>query len=379
LACGDEGFTMQQILMMRRKKPLTKKIPIKSDEDFRRMFDEAPIGIALTGEGFHFVRSNPVFLKMFGFSEEELSHLTFKEITHPDHLRGDILSINKLIKGSLPVYRTEKRYIKKNMEIIWGNATISAIHNIDHGVDHFLVMVEDITDRKKTELALKESQEQLENFAQHLQMIREEERARVSKELHDDLGQNLSAIRMDASGIIKKLKANKDKEEAKPVIDLAMEMMTVIDEIIPAVRKISSDLRPRVLDELGLVPGIEWLIEELNKRSGIKCRLVTNIPSIDLKLSQSIAVFRIVQEALSNVNHYAGASKILVKISGKKKTFVICIQDNGCGIKESSIKSGKSLGIIEMRERASLIGGHLDIRGIEGQGTQVILTIPKIT
>jgi len=365
--------------MMRRKKPFTEKIPIKSDEDFKRMFIEAPIGIALTGKGFHFVRSNPFFLKMFGFSEEELSHLTFKEITHPDHLHGDILSIKKLIKGTIPVYRTEKRYIKKNKDIIWGYATITAIRNNDHGVDHFLVMVEDITDRKKTELALKESKDRLENFAQHLQMIREEERARVSRELHDGLGQYLSAIRMDASGIIKKLTTTRNKKEAKPIIDLTREMMTVIDETIPAVRKISSDLRPRALDELGLIPAIEWLIEELNNQSGIKCRLVTNIASIDLKLSQSIAIFRIVQEALSNVKRYAGASKILVKISGKKKTFVICIQDDGCGISESAVINRKSLGIIEMRERALLIGGHLVIRGIEGQGTQVILTIPKIT
>lgn len=363
---------------MNVKIPITEEIPIKRDEDFKRMFEEAPIGIALTGKNFHFVRSNPVFLKIFGYSEEELSHLTFKKITHPAHLHGDIISIKKLIKGLISVYRTEKRYYKKNKEIIWALATISAIRNNDHGVDHFLVMIEDITERKKTELALKESQEKLENFAQHLQTIREEERARVSRALHDDLGQNLLAIRMDASGIIKKLIANKNKEEVKPVIDLALEMITVIDETIPAVRKISSDLRPRILDELGLIPAIEWMIEELIKKTGIKCRLESNAPFTDQKLSQSIAIFRIVQEALSNAIRHSGASKTLVKISGKKKSFVICVRDNGCGIRESKITSPKSLGIIEMRERALLIGGYLIIRGIEGQGTQVILTIPKI-
>jgi PAS domain S-box-containing protein len=349
-----------------------------SEENFRRMFEEAPIGMALTSSKLYFLLTNRIMTRMFGYSEKELKQLTFKDITHPDHLTGDIQFVNRLIGGELEIYRTEKRYIRKNKEIIWGSLTVTPIRNTALEVDHFLVMVEDITERKKNEMMLKESQEQLESFAQHLQTIREEERARVSRELHDTLGQNLSAIRMDAASIIKKLGSCRDKTESKPIGDLAKEMMTLIDATIPVVRKISSDLRPRVLDELGLLSAIEWQVEEFIKRSGIPCELIIHTKTIELKYSRSIAVFRIVQESLTNIMRHAGAAKTFIKISENKDSFVICVQDNGSGIRGSRITSGKSLGLIEMRERALLIGGNLVIRGTEGKGTEVELTIPKI-
>jgi signal transduction histidine kinase len=240
-----------------------------------------------------------------------------------------------------------------------------------------LAITNDITARKQAEQSLHDSREQLQRYAHHLQTIREEERSRISRELHDHLGQYLSAIKIDTSGIINKLNRATDKAQSDPILIPAKELMEVIEEIIPAVRKIASDLHPRVLDELGLIPGIEWLVEEFIKRSGIQCKLVSSVEQINIGPAHAIAVFRIVQEALTNIMRHSKATKSVVRITDGKKIIMVSIEDNGTGIRTTVLSSMKSLGLIGMHERAILLGGKLSFGRNRNGGTKVVLKVPR--
>jgi signal transduction histidine kinase len=232
--------------------------------------------------------------------------------------------------------------------------------------------------RKQTELELQESREQLKNFAAHLQTIREEERVYISRELHDNLGQSLTALKIDLFRILKKLSDEKENSNLNYVIDQTQEMVHLVDSIIQSVRTIARELRPRVLDDLGLLSAVEWQIKEFVKRSGIKCQLISSLNNIDINKVHSIGIFRIIQESLTNVIRHSDATNVIIKIYEKTDKTLIEIEDNGCGIKQSDIFSSKSLGLLGMRERALIFGGDFIIKGTEGKGTKILLTIPKI-
>jgi signal transduction histidine kinase len=185
------------------------------------------------------------------------------------------------------------------------------------------------------------------------------------------LGQQLTGFKMDLSWLSKKLpKTNKslgNKTES---------MMKLIDEAIQSVRKISSELRPGILDDLGLVAAIEWQAQDFQKRSGIKCELKLNLKEIDLDRNLSTAVFRIFQETLTNVIRHAKATRVKTTLVKKNGKLELKVEDNGKGIGQNKIFDSKSLGLVGMRERILPWQGQIDIHGIRGQGTTVRVIIP---
>ena len=231
-------------------------------------------------------------------------------------------------------------------------------------------------DRRCAEEAIKESREQLKIFAAHLQSIREEERILISRELHDNLGQCLTALKIDTSRIIKKLNTPGTSPDISTAVNLATSMIPLIDSTIELVRKITSELRPRVLDEAGLIPAIEWQLDQFSKRTSIQCSFHSELSGLDLEPSHSVGVFRIFQEALTNIMRHANASRVDVKILQNDLAVILDVEDNGCGINSSSITDKKSLGLLGMKERAVLFGGDVFITGEKGIGTKVMLSIP---
>ncbi|MCX6250265.1 MAG: PAS domain S-box protein [Bacteroidetes bacterium] len=348
-----------------------------SEERFRRMFEESHVGIATLGSNGYFIRANEAFRKMMGYSDEELRSLTFREITHPAHYEADKLNVSRLVKQEIQVYKAEKRYIKKDGKVVWGSLIVTAIRDNEDQPIHFLAMVEDISNRKKAEEILRESREQLKAFAARLQTIREEERIMISRELHDNLGQSLTALKMNTSRLIKQLKEGVDSAEVQNAIGQATEMIKLIEMDIDFVRKISSDLRPRILDELGLIPALEWQLKEFEKQSGIECHLDCGVNKIGIEPTHAVGVFRIFQESLTNILRHANATRVEVRLNKKEKSYILEITDNGSGINESNLSSKTSLGLLGMRERAVLFGGEVVFHGKPGEGTKVILTIPE--
>jgi signal transduction histidine kinase len=181
---------------------------------------------------------------------------------------------------------------------------------------------------------------------------------------------------MDICMVIKKLDDLRGMAAVDSIIQQAHSMIPMIEMTIDQVRKISGELRPHLLDELGLIAAIEKHVEEFGKRSGISCQLITQVRKIKEERKLAVGIFRIFQEALTNVMRHANASEVFVRILKNKGSIVMEIEDNGIGIKRSRINNIKSIGILGMRERAMLIGGELMISTRRGKGTKITLSIP---
>ncbi len=221
------------------------------------------------------------------------------------------------------------------------------------------------------EKELKVSRQQLLNLTAHLQSVREEERTRVAREIHDELGQALTALKMDLSWLNKRL-----NEDQTPLIEKTKSMVSLIDDTAKTIKRISSDLRPGLLDDLGLIAAIEWEIQEFEKRTGIHCQMNLHPEELILKKNMTTAVFRIFQETLTNITRHANATRIYVNLKTRDNHFELTIRDNGKGITENEISDPKSFGIIGMKERVEYLGGKIKINGIPSNGTTVRLSIP---
>ena len=219
---------------------------------------------------------------------------------------------------------------------------------------------------------LRESHNRLRSFAERLQMIREEERATIAREIHDDLGQSLTALKMDISWV--KNNPEMDMEAKTAKFDM---MLDLTNSTIQTVKRIATELRPGILDDLGLVPAIEWQAAEFQNRFNIKCNVSINKSEIIIKDEISIAVFRIFQETLTNVARHSGATRVDIKLNFHVDNKLIMeIADNGVGIDEEQINSPKSLGLFGMRERVNILNGEMEIIGEHGNGTKVRVLIP---
>ncbi|MEN3334600.1 MAG: hypothetical protein V7641_3965 [Blastocatellia bacterium] len=234
-------------------------------------------------------------------------------------------------------------------------------------------MAQDVTERRLAEEQLKSSNEKLRALSTRLQAAREEESLRIAREIHDEMGGALTGLKIDLSWLGKRL--NKPGHEA--LHQKLKSMAELIDETIQQVRNISSQLRPSVLDDLGLAAAIEWLASEFQKRSGTRCKIIALAEDITLSPEKATAVFRIFQEIVTNIARHANATLVEIAMTESEGDLVLKVSDNGRGIKESENADSKSLGLLGMRERALVFGGRVDITGIEGQGTTVVVSIPR--
>jgi signal transduction histidine kinase len=232
-------------------------------------------------------------------------------------------------------------------------------------------LTREIADRKRAEDRLTKSEENLRALAGRLQSVREEEGARIAREIHDELGQALTGLKMDLVWVADRLRTDQ-----KPLAGRAKSMFRLIDSTIQSVRKIASRLRPEVLDDLGLAAAIGWQAKDFRRRSGIRCKLSLPPQGPTLEPGRSTAVFRIFQELLTNVARHARATRIDVEMRVDPGVLTLTVEDNGKGIAASAIGTPKSLGILGMRERVLPFGGSIEITGIPDQGTKVVVSIP---
>ena len=233
-------------------------------------------------------------------------------------------------------------------------------------------LVQEIIERRRIEENLKSSQDSLRALAAHMQSVREEEWKRIARQIHDQLGQSLTGLKMDLTWIALKL-----PEGQKELRERAQSMSEQIDETVQSVRAIAAQLRPEVLDELGLMAAIGWQAGDFQRRSGVRCNLSLPQQAPALDRERSTAAFRIFQELLTNVARHSNATRIDVGIQPDRDVFVLTVEDNGSGIDEQAVRSPKSLGLMGMRERVLPFGGAIEIAGESGKGTRVKVTIPN--
>jgi signal transduction histidine kinase len=233
------------------------------------------------------------------------------------------------------------------------------------------VLVREIAERKHAEQRLLASEENLRALAARLQSVREEERSRIAREIHDELGQALTGLKMDLTWVTTRLPSGQ-----KQLSDKVKSMFRLIDDTIQSVRKIASLLRPEVLDQLGLAAAIGWQARDFQMRTGIRCKVSLPAEGISVEQECSTAVFRIFQELLTNVARHANASRVDVSLRTDSGKLMLEVRDNGKGVSQAELHSPKSLGLLGMRERAMLFGGNIEFSGAQGKGTKVTVSIP---
>jgi PAS domain S-box-containing protein len=231
--------------------------------------------------------------------------------------------------------------------------------------------VADITEAKQVEDQLRASREQLRELSRFLESVREDERTKLAREMHDELGQTLTALKIDLSWLAKRI-----PQEQQSLLLKTESMYELIDGAIQTVKRIATELRPGVLDDLGLADAIEWQTQELGKLTDIKFRFSARPEHMILDRDRSTAIFRICQEALTNVVRHADATRVSVSLKKGRDRVSLRIRDNGKGVEESQTLDPGALGLLGMRERARFWGGEVEISGVSGKGTLVAVSIP---
>jgi two-component system sensor histidine kinase UhpB len=250
---------------------------------------------------------------------------------------------------------------------------MSIVPMTEGGNKFFCALIRDIAERKKAERELEESYKAIRKLTEHLQNIREEEKAQMAREIHDELGQQLAVLKMDISWINKKIGIQDESVKTR-----MKNLLVMLDETVKSVRRISSELRPGLLDDLGLIAAIEWQLTEFKKRFEIKTHFKPDHTEIKLPESMKTALFRIFQESLVNVARHSKAKKVIVSLSRQNGLIVLSVVDNGVGFDKQNTIGKKALGILSMQERISMIGGTYEISGEPGKGTRVVVTIPLV-
>jgi PAS domain S-box-containing protein len=336
------------------------------------IFDNAIDAIVVVDCQRRIIDWNPAAERLFGYRKDEVLGQTGRFMV-PD---GEYEQYGKLIDDAIERDRRwtgQRVLLRKDGAQVTCESVRVPLLDQDGRLIGRLGVNRDITDRSKAEEALQISRRQLRALAARLHTVREAETAVLSREIHDELGQALTALNMDLSWLASRLPADAPALAAK-----AGSMALLVDATIQTVRDITGRLRPRMLDDLGLVAAIEWQARDFQNHTGIPCELVADMDNAGPKLGpeRSTVVFRIVQESLTNVVRHAGATRVDIALHEESDCLALEIRDNGCGIRADEIAGTQSLGLIGMRERALVFGGELTVAGFPGRGTVVTLHIP---
>jgi PAS domain S-box-containing protein len=250
-------------------------------------------------------------------------------------------------------------------------ASISQIR--EEGSRFYTVILRDVTERVLAEHALRQSKDELREMAAASHKVREQEKSRIARELHDELAQSLTSLKMDVMGLKDQL-----PQEQRPLAARLDTMAGMLDGMVTATRRISADLRPLILDDLGLVPAAEWLTQNFTQRSGVKCEFSVDPPELELQDPHATAIFRILQESLNNVARHAHATQVEATLDGTGREIVLRVRDDGTGFEAGAARKPQSFGLAGLRERVSLLDGELKVETAPGRGTLIEVRIPLV-
>lgn len=322
----------------------------------------------LDGHG-RIMEANPAMHQRAGFTENKLVGRRLDEFFTP--------ASKKIFKEQFPVLlkkdaiHQEIEFVYKDGKLVTMDWSASAVRDEKGEITSFISSMRDITDYKQEEEKSRRSCDQLRELLRYQQSSREEEMQVTAHEIREELGQALAALKMELSWLEKRLIT-----ENKVLLEKTKTTSKLIDTTIKSVRKISEELRPGLLDDLGLVAAIEWQTEEFQSRTGITCRLAADPKDIEVDEKRSTALFRIFQETLTNVARHAQATRVYVSLKEKDEHLELRIRDNGIGIKKEQVSNPKSFGLLGTGQRVHPWGGEVNISGRPGKGTTVVVRVP---
>ncbi len=337
----------------------------ESESQYRSLFEGNPLAIWIVDEQTgRFQTVNEAAVCLYGYSLEEFLGLSAKDLIVGDESTSPVAD---------SWTRVAERHRVKSGGVIEIESITQRIHFGRQGA--LLQLIDDVTQKNEAKRSMLESREQLRLLGERLRSVQEEERTRISRDMHDVMGQNLSALRLTCDWILKQIPEMLPKEPSSDIRRMLNSSIVAIDEMISFVQKTAAELRPGILDE-GIGAAIEWSATEFQSRSGIACHVELSDDEAELDTARATEVYRIFQEALTNVARHSGASSLRVKLEHEPARLGLSVQDNGRGITPEEANSRHATGILGMRERAALIGGVVSVSGSPDSGTLVRLEVP---
>ncbi len=343
---------------------------VASEERYRFLFERNPFPMWVYDlETLRFLAVNEAAVRHYGYSRDDFQAMTLLDIRPEEEwprLRAEVRDIEG--------YRFSGRWKLRRKD-----GSIINVEILSHDMPFAerparVALANDVTERLAAEEGLRRSYDELRALSARFESVREEESTRIAREVHDEVGQALTALKMDVAEVERGLAAAGGAPEE--VTSALSAMLRLLDDTMDVVHRISTELRPGVLDELGVEEAVEWQLEEFRKRTGIACRFESGFVGGSIDRAVSTALFRVLQELLTNVVRHARASAVHVRLSAGNGRLALEVRDDGCGIPSDRVYAPRSLGLLGIRERVSNVGGSVAIEGEPGHGTLVSVSIP---
>ena len=353
-----------------KENPTSQSLRVDSEERFRALFDQASVGVALEsmqGEIFHV---NPAFTRMLGYSEDQLRTMRCSDFSHPDDETIEMSLFSELREGRRASYQVDKRFRNKIGEWVWARVSVSLLKT--EGEEPLVVgFVEDIRDRRQAEEQLRAANVELEQLAGRLLSAQEQERHRISRELHDDIGQRMSLVTSDIGKIEQELRSKRRTEFAERVAALKSQL----SELASTIHDMCSNLHSSKLEHLGLRAALKDLGAAIFEHSGVSVRVEVDEHTDHLQEEVALCFYRVVQEALNNVSKHSKSKSVEVVAKREEGYVRLTILDHGIGFDPSKLNGAAGIGLASMRERLRAIDGSLGVKTAVGRGTEIIAKV----
>lgn len=348
-----------------------------SELRFRTLAKTAPVGIFETDAKGNTTYVNEAWMDYSGLSYEEAMSNEWMNMIHPDDREEQVNNwINKSQKGEASF--SEYRIINKSGQLRWVNGGAIPLVNREGEITGYIGTITDVTNIKQALELLKQSHdtlnertEQLQELSTHLQQVWEDERSKIAREIHDELGQQLTGLKMDISWLKRKM-----QHEDELVNNKFDDAIKLIAEAVKLIRHIVTELRPSIIDDLGLNAAFEWQIEDFSKRLGIPIEYQNDFDDAVVGPNISIGLFRILQESLTNIARHANATRINIGIDRVEDMIRLIVQDDGVGFDTSVKQAGHTFGLLGIKERTYMLKGNCQIQSKPGNGTKISVQIP---
>lgn len=343
----------------------------QSEARFRSYFEFGLVGMAITSPDKGWLAVNDQLCRILGYPREELVTKTWAELTHPDDLAADLTQFERVLNKEIDDGTVDKRYIAKDGQIIWATLSVRCLRKPDGSIDYFLAMVQDISERIAAERERTESSQRLAMLSRNLVAGQEATRRRLAQALHDRTSPNLAAININLESAVLAL----HERNLHQVEDRLADNRGLLEDTAIGIREICADLRPPALDYAGLVAAVEAYVSHFSRRTGIPVTFEYAREASRPPAEVETMLFRIVQEALTNVAKHAHATRVSVSLNINNNGFDLRVSDDGGGFSTDQPAGHTGLGLITMREMAEFLDGAFDIQSSPGGGTRIHVTI----